>query len=381
MRLTVAHSGKGKLSRRRLHCRLYPRLLSCLLLCLCSSCRRSLEFRSDPSQSLRQDPAIQFTEAVNAVEPLIDSQLEDLTETTVVERTSSQSQGIQLPPVEPLKVSGNIILASVSELHSLNEQLYQRFVQEGYAGEIDLEDLADARAIALFCQEKRIDILTLSRAMGAAEIEACEASGRQPLAFAIGEDALILVVNRLDTFIKKVSLSQLTDLFTVDKWSQIDSAWPNEPIKRRLLGPESTALNLLVEKAFDNDASIVLNAPNTQFFKYDEPLIQDLSTTRYAVGLLSYTAYRRSPQSFRVVSLEGVVASSETVKSEAYPLGRKLYLYTDAARLKQQNHISAFINFYLTHVGEEIEKVDLFPLTPSELSDVKKQWLRVMELE
>ena len=97
--------------------------------------------------------------------------------------------------------------------------------------------------------------------------------------------------------------------------------------------------------------------------------------------MLNDGAYQRASRTLRAITLDGVAASPETVKSGAYPLSQTLFIYTDMNRLKQKPQVSAFVNFYLTYVNEEIEKTGLLSIGQRELNQSKMKWLEVMELK
>lgn len=324
------------------------------------------------------DPYAQFTKSIN----LLESQPEKFTLDTQL-RTKQKTKGkneVKLPQVKPLEVEGNILIAGSSSIEPLNELMYERFVQQGYAGVIDLNGVGANSAIKLFCQQPDYDLVTVTRTLQQQEIAACATKGRQPIEFRIGKDALMIVVNRQDNFVKKVTRTNLAAILTREKWSHVNPKWPDRPIERTLALP-SPVLDLLLEKAFVGNSQLTINPLNTKFYKDYEPIIQNLSNTRYGVGTLSYSAYQPVSRSLRAIALDGVAASSETVENGTYPLSQTLFIYTDKNRLKQKPLVSAFINFYLTHVNEEIEKTGLLSIGQQELNQSKIKWLEAMGLK
>ena len=85
-------------------------------------------------------------------------------------------------------------------------------------------------------------------------------------------------------------------------------------------------------------------------------------------------------QSFRIVPVNGVSASLETVESGAYPLSKISYLYVDRQQMQTQLPTSAAVNFYLTYLNDTISEVSLLPLTSAQLNASKTQWLNIMGL-
>ena len=325
------------------------------------------------------DPSVQFSKDLTFLEPLSQRRLTD-------DRFRAQKQvsgrgGVALPQIKPLELKGDIELSGNSDINSLNDLIYKRFVQEGYSGVINFSGIYPTTAIKLFCEEGQFDILTVSRPMSDSEIETCKSNDRQPIDFLIAKDAFVFVVNRQDTFVKNVTLPKLWDLFQVDKWSDVNSDWPDEPIERFLILPRTFLFDSFPELAFQGEGEPIINSLNTNFYKFYQPLSQDLSATRYGVGYLSYPYYQRNSKSLRVLPIEGNVANAETVQSGTYPFGRSIFLYADLNQLKQKPQVSAFINFYLTHVNQEIDKAGYLPLSEQELNNSKSNWLKAMEIK
>lgn len=351
-----------------------------VLLVVCTACgtqsQQSSRLQTDEDEN---DPAFGYTQAATFLEPLPEKMVTDAQ--ALSQQAIGKQDSLKLPPVKPLEVKGNIAIAGSSSLEELNNLMYQRFVQQGYADIITFNGSASsADGIELFCQGGEIDILTTTRPLQTSEIATCQANGRQVVEFPIGKDALVVVVNRLDTFAKNITRSQLAILLSAQNWSQVNPKWPKKPIKRFLIEPKFSHINLVVEKVFAGDSQAITNSLNTNFYKFPAPLIQDLSTTRYGVGVLNYPAYQSTARSLRPLVVEGVAANVQSLQNDTYPLGRTLFLYTDRKHFQQKQQVSAFINFYLTYVNQEISKASYFPLSQQQLNDAKGNWLKAMEL-
>lgn len=329
------------------------------------------------------DPYVAFTQAVSAVEPLIDPGLESLTtaDQQALAGDPTSQAAVQLPAITPLEVDRNFGVVTAPELLSLNEHVYRRFIQSGYSGVMDLNAMDVRTAIQQFCQSGGADLLTINRPMTAAERASCEATGKQPMSFALARDALVLVVNQDDEFVRGVTTEKLKQILTRETWSAVDASWPDTPIERGLIGPDSAAIALLAETLFANNPTPLLNIPNTTFYDYAEPMAQALNLTPHSVGVVNYSIFQQLPQIFRAVPLNGISASFETVESGAYPLRLTSYLYADGGQMQGRSPLSAVVNFYLTHIQEATSEVALLPLTPAQLNAAKRQWLAVRGLE
>jgi len=98
----------------------------------------------------------------------------------------------------------------------------------------------------------------------------------------------------------------------------------------------------------------------------------------YAVGFFGYAYYEENAGKLSVLAIEGVAPTFETVEDGSYPLARPLFLYTTAKIMQEKPQVTAFINYYLTYVDEEIGTVGYFPASAEALDGAKQAWLDAM---
>ncbi|MEM6451404.1 MAG: substrate-binding domain-containing protein [Cyanobacteria bacterium P01_D01_bin.105] len=347
-------------------------LISLILLTACSS----LGLNEAPEDAI-SDPYIGFTEAIAAVEPLLDPTLDAISPPNP-DSAAIKRQVDSLPAVTPLTVTDNLALLTSPDLLPLNETLYQRFIQEGYGGVMDINSMNASTAIQQFCQQPLVTLLTVSREMTPEEAADCRAKGRNLVQFAIGKDALVLVVNPQTKFVRGVTTDRLKTILTANTWSAVVSSWPAEPIDRAIIGPDSAAVTLLAKTLFDNNSETLLNAPNATAYSYPEPLIQALSLTPYGLGIINYSTYQQLPGGLRAVPINGISASPKTIEQGAYLLGQTAYLYGDQQQIGSATAAGAAINFYLTRVNDVMPEVSLLPLSASQLNQSKATLSKIL---
>jgi len=285
--------------------------------------------------------------------------------------------GIQLPEVNPLQVKGDIVTAGSSTVYPLSERMAERFADEGYTGKITIASIGSGAGLERFCKAGETDIANASRAIKSSEIESCRSIGREPLEIRIGTDALAIVVSKENTFIENVTKEELAKIFSAAavKWSDVNPSWPNEDIKRFIPGTDSGTFDFFVEVILGNKKELALEAPNQQLSEDDNVLVQGVLGSPYAIGYFGYAYYQENADKLRVLAVEGVAPTAETVDSGKYPLARPLYMYTTAKILQEKPQVAAFINFYLTHVNEEIGEVGYFPASTAALEAAKQAFL------
>lgn len=309
------------------------------------------------------------------------SSVEDTSSTTEPVAKPKANKGIRLPDVKPIDVEGNMVIAGSSTVYPLTKTMYDRFIQEGYPGTIKLDSVGTGAGFKLFCKEGETDISNASRPIKEEEVKDCNAKNRKPISFRVGTDALAIVVNPANDFLTNVTLKELSAIFTAEKWSDVNPKWPKVPIQRFIPDTDSGTFEFFVEKVLDKKKAPILNASNTQASSDDEELVQGVSANQYAIGFFGYAYYHENAKVLKVLSLEGVEPNFTTVEEGKYPLARPLILYSDANIIKNKHQVAAFINFYLTHVNEEIGRVGYFPASQKVLDEAKVNLLKALGYE
>lgn len=285
----------------------------------------------------------------------------------------------QLPPVDPFEYSGDIVTAGSSTVFPLTERMVLRFKDEGFPGNVTVDSIGSGAGLERFCVAGETDIANASRAINESEVESCRSIGREPIEFRVGTDALAVVVNTENDFITNATLEELALIFsTAEAWADVNPDWPAEPIQRFIPGTDSGTFDYFVEAIFDEDEEPILSASNNQLSEDDNVLVQGVLGSPYAVGFFGYAYYAENVDQLKILSIEGVEPSGESVDSGEYPLARPLFIYSDASIMQEKPQVGAFINFYLTHVNEEVVDVGYFPASEEALNSAKQGWLDAM---
>lgn len=296
--------------------------------------------------------------------------------------------GMALPEVDPAAATGDIVTAGSSTVFPLSEAMATRFKDEGYAGNITIDSIGTGAGFERFCKAGETDVANASRAIKDSELENCKAIGRQPVEFRVGTDALAVVVSPENDFATNVTIEQLAKIFSKDatNWSDVDPIWPAEPILRFSPGTDSGTFDYFVEAVMDKtyvkDATAdkgkgeeaILGAANLQQSEDDNVLVQGVEGNKYAIGYFGYAYYEEQGSKLKILDIEGVKASAESVDAGEYKLARPLFIYSDATIMKDKPQVAAFINFYLSFVDEEISTVGYFPASEEALDAAKQNW-------
>lgn len=285
----------------------------------------------------------------------------------------------ELPEVNPLALSGDIIVAGSSTVFPLAERMAERFKDEGYSGNITIDSIGSGAGFERFCVAGESDISNASRPIKDSEIESCQSIGREPIEIRVGTDALAVVVNPENDFIQNATLEELALIFsTAETWADVNPAWPAEPIQRFIPGTDSGTFDYFVEAVFDEDEAPILAANNLQLSEDDNVLVQGVEGSPYAIGFFGYAYYAENADKLKVLDIEGVEPNDTTVDANEYPLARPLFMYTTASILQEKPQVAGFVNFVLTFINEEISDVGYFPANEEALNGAKEAWLKAM---
>ncbi len=308
-------------------------------------------------------------------------------ETAPAEEPAGEAQTVaggealdQLPEVNPLEVTGDIITAGSSTVFPLSEAMAERFRDEGYADNITIDSIGSGAGFERFCVAGESDITNASRAIKESERESCAAIDRIPIEFRVGTDALAVAVSKENDFVDNLSMEQLAAVFSsATTWADVNPDWPAEPIQRFSPGTDSGTFDYFVEEVFDKNKEPILSAEAIQLSEDDNVLVQGITGSPYAVGYFGYAYYQENAEYLRIVAINDVEATAANVDDGSYPLARPLFIYSDAGIMGQKPQVAAFINFYLTYVNEEIERVGYFPAEAPVLEAAKQSLLNAMQ--
>ncbi len=342
--------------------------------------------RSTPAPAPTAAPAAQ-AEPTRAPEPTKAPEPTMAPEPTAAPEKPAAA-GVVLPEVNPLEVKGDIITAGSSTVFPLSEAVAEKFREEGYAGNITIDSIGSGAGFERFCKTGETDISNASRPIKESEVENCAKIGRTPVEFRVGTDALAVVVNPANDWLtaEGVTLAELAKLFSKDAqlWSDVNPAWPAQPIKRFAPGTDSGTFDYFIEAVMDpafekKGKEAFLAAGNLQLSEDDNVLVQGVAGDKYGIGYFGFAYYVENQGRLKDVAIEGVAPTKEAVDAGKYRLARPLFIYSDAKIMAEKPQVAAFINFYLSNVNDVITRVGYFPAPQAAIEQAMQNWLDAMK--
>ncbi|HEY5806619.1 MAG TPA: PstS family phosphate ABC transporter substrate-binding protein [Povalibacter sp.] len=216
-----------------------------------------------------------------------------------------------------------------------------------------------------------IDVANASRPILTGEMEKCRAAGIKYLELPVAFDAITVVVNPANTWVKSLTLEDLKKMWEpaaqgkVTSWNQVRPEWPDTRLM--LFGPGADS------GTFDYFTEAVAHKAKASRGDFtasedDNVLVQGVENNKNALGYFGYAYYSSHKDRMRAVPIEhggdAVLPSIETVTDGTYqPLSRPLFIYIRESSL-QRPEVRKFIEFYLNEGGRLAQEVGFVPLPP-----------------
>ncbi|MDH4099541.1 MAG: PstS family phosphate ABC transporter substrate-binding protein [Nitrospirota bacterium] len=221
-----------------------------------------------------------------------------------------------------------------------------------------------------FCRGET-DISEASRPIMKKEMEACKKAGIQYVELPVAYDALTVVVNPQNNWIKSLTVDELKKMWEpaaqgkVTTWKQVNPAWPDVPLKLFGAGADSGTFDYFTEAVVGKAKS---SRGDYTASEDDNVLVQGVSMDKSALGFFGYAYYAENAKKLKAVPIAAkagatpVAPSIDTVKSGAYqPLARPIFIYVSAKSLEKPE-VREFAEFYLKNAATLSEEVKYVPL-------------------
>jgi len=221
-----------------------------------------------------------------------------------------------------------------------------------------------------FCRNE-IDVQNASRPILQREMDDCRAAGVEYLELPVAFDALTVVINPRNAGLKSITVAELKKIWEpsaqgkINRWNQVNPAWPDAPIKLFGAGADSGTFDYFTE-AINGKSKASRGDFNAS--EDDSVLVQGVSQDVNAIGYFGYAYYAENTsrlKSLAIVEKEGkpaVAPSEASVLDGSYqPLSRPIFIYVNVKSLAK-NEVREFTEFYLknaTRIAKEVKYVPL----------------------
>jgi phosphate transport system substrate-binding protein len=221
-----------------------------------------------------------------------------------------------------------------------------------------------------FCRGE-IDISNASRPILKKEMDDCKATGVQYIEVPVAFDALTVVINPQNAFLKSITVAELKKMWEpaaqgkITKWNQINAAWPDAPLKLFGAGSDSGTFDYFTEATVGKAKA---SRGDYTASEDDNVLVQGVARDKNAIGYFGYAYFAENQDKLKavpVVAKDGAPAvgpSEKTVEDGSYqPLSRPIFIYVNAKSL-QRAEVKEFVEFYLKNAAALVKEVKYIAL-------------------
>jgi phosphate transport system substrate-binding protein len=222
-----------------------------------------------------------------------------------------------------------------------------------------------------FCRGE-IDISDASRPILKQEMEACKGAGIEYFELPIAYDALTVIVNPKNDWVKALTVPDLKKMWEpsaqgkVTNWNQVRSEWPNAPLKLFGPGADSGTFDYFTEAIVGKAKS---SRGDFTASEDDNVLVQGIANDRNALGYFGFSYYVENQNKLKAVPIDtgkGPVAPSpKTVEDGTYqPLSRPIFIYVSKKSMDKPE-VREFVEFYLKNAPALVKQVKYVSLPQS----------------
>jgi phosphate transport system substrate-binding protein len=223
-----------------------------------------------------------------------------------------------------------------------------------------------------FCRGET-DISNASRPILKAEMADCAKASIEYYELPVAFDALTVVVNPKNTFIKQLTVAELKKMWEpaaqgkVTRWNQVNPQWPDAPMKLFGPGADSGTFDYFTEAVVGKSKS---SRGDFTASEDDNVLVQGVSRDVNGLGYFGYAYYIENKDKLKAVPIvndkgAAVEPSMESVLKGSYtPLARPIFIYVNAKSLAKPE-VREFIEYYMKNGANLAREVKYVPLPDS----------------
>ncbi|MEM5429280.1 PstS family phosphate ABC transporter substrate-binding protein [Cupriavidus oxalaticus] len=220
-----------------------------------------------------------------------------------------------------------------------------------------------------FCRAET-DISNASRPILKQEMEACAKAGIKYYELPIAFDALTVVINPKNTFVKQLTVAQLKTMWEpaaqgkVTSWKQIDPSFPDAPLKLFGAGSDSGTFDYFTEAIVGKAKS---SRGDYTASEDDNVLVQGVSRDVNGIGYFGYAYYEENKNKLKAVPVvnkdgKAVTPGPASVIDGSYnPLSRPIFIYVNEKSMDKPE-VKEFVAYYLQHGARLSAEVKYVPL-------------------
>jgi phosphate transport system substrate-binding protein len=272
-------------------------------------------------------------------------------------------------------VSGEIAIEGSSTVYPITQAAAELFREEYPDARIEVGGAGTSDGFEAFCQGDT-QISDASRPIDAAEeVPLCKENGVEFIEIPVAYDGISVVVNPQNTWATEITHEELKTMWEpaaegkITRWSQVRSDWPDRELSLYGPGTESGTYDFFNEAIVQNEEEANRQS-DVEMSEDDNVIVQGVSGDENALGYFGYSYYVSSRDSLKLLAVDGVKPTTDTIRSGEYLLSRPLFIYVSTDALKNNEAVEPFVDFYVSEQNlDRLVKAAKYVTLPSGLAD------------
>src|SRR5574341_838045 len=214
-----------------------------------------------------------------------------------------------------------------------------------------------------FCRGET-DVSDASRPILKQEMDACKGAGVQYIEIPVAYDALTVMVNPKNDWVKALTVPDLKKMWEpaaqgkITSWNQVRTDWPNAPLKLFGPGADSGTFDYFTEAIVGKAKS---SRGDFTASEDDNVLVQGIANDKNALGYFGFAYYIENQKKLKAVAIDGgkgpVAPSPRTVEDGTYqPLSRPIFIYV-SKKAAEKPEVKEFVEFYMRNAEKLVRQV------------------------
>ena len=297
------------------------------------------------------------------------SSTEETTSSSTEETTSSSSEMSEDgPSYKTMKLKGDIEIDGSSTVFPITQAVAEEFMVN-YQPDVRVTVGVSGTGGGM----KRFtvgetSISNASRPIKDKEAAAAKENGIEFTELTVAYDGLSVVINKDNDWVDCLTVEQLNMMWRpenpVNKWSEIDSSWPDTEFNLYGPGTDSGTFDYFTDEINGDEG---VSRADYVASEDDNILVTGVAGDKNSLAYFGYAYYIENKDKIKVVKIDGgggcIEPSMETVADGSYsPLARPIFIYANNAHVAEKPEVAAFLEYYLTEGTQYVSEVGYVPI-------------------
>ncbi|MFD3822614.1 PstS family phosphate ABC transporter substrate-binding protein [Streptomyces sp. NPDC058625] len=273
------------------------------------------------------------------------------------------------------ELSGTVKIDGSSTVAPLTSAASEFYAEEQPKVRVTVATSGTGGGFKKFCVGET-DISNASRPIKDEEIATCKDNSIEYQQFSVANDGLSVVVSKDNDWAECLTVEQLKKIWEpgskVNNWNQVDSKFPDEPLKLFGAGTDSGTFDYFTEAINGEEGASRTDYSGSED---DNVTVTGVSGTKGGMGYFGFSYYEENADKLKLLQVDGgdgcVTPSVETVQDGSYkPLGRQLFIYPSAKAL-QRPEVVDFVEYHVENNKKIAEDSKFIPLNAEQEKELE----------